>query len=116
MSPEERDYLVFIEDILDAAHKAMLFIDTLTYDQFVADEKTTFACIRALEIIGEAGKKIPKEFQRKHPNIRWKEMSGMRDVLIHNYMNVDLSIVWRTIKTELPHLIESLHPIVHTEP
>jgi len=70
----------------------------------VKDEKTVYACVRSLEIMGEAAKRIPLEFRKKHPGVAWKEMTGMRDKLIHDYAGVDASVVWKTIKDDLPEL------------
>jgi len=70
----------------------------------VKDEKTVYACVRSLEIIGEAAKRIPPEFRKKHPGVAWKEMTGMRDKLIHDYAGVDANVVWKTIKNDLPEL------------
>ncbi len=62
------------------------------------------AVIRNLEIIGEAAKKIDKDFKNKHKDIEWQKIAGMRDVLIHDYMGVDVVNVWRVIKNRLPQL------------
>ncbi len=68
----------------------------MTYEQFSADEKTAYAVIRAIEIIGEAAKNIPEQVRR--------EMAGMRDKLIHDYFGVNLAVVWKTASERLPEL------------
>ena len=70
------------------------------------------AVIRNLEIIGEAAKKIDKEFKNKYPNIEWKKITGMRDVLIHDYMGVDVVIVWMVIKNRLPQLKKWMNKVL----
>lgn len=101
MKKEYRDY---IEDILNSILKIEQFIDELTFEDFKSDDKTVFAVIRALEIIGEAAKKIPQPLKDKYPQIPWREISGMRDKLIHGYFGVDLKVVWDTIKIDIPDL------------
>ena len=68
------------------------------------DEKTQYAVIRAIEIIGEASKKIPKNIKTKYTDVPWYEISGMRDKLIHDYFGVNSKIVWKTVKEDLPRL------------
>ncbi len=65
-------------------------------------EKTVFAVIRAIEVIGEAVKRMPMDFRTKFPDIPWRDIAGMRDVLIHEYFGVDLETVWENIKTSIP--------------
>ena len=99
MKREVGDY---IQDIADAISKAMEFVESISYDEFIKDNKTIFAVIRALEIIGEAVKNIPEGFREKYPQIPWKDMAGMRDKLIHEYHGVRLDVVWETVKKEIP--------------
>jgi len=101
MKREIEDYT---RDIVDSIAKAMEFVKDMSYDEFVKDYKTNFAVIRALEIIGEAVKNVPKEFRERYPQIPWKDMAGMRDKLVHEYHGVKLNIVWETIKEEIPPL------------
>lgn len=100
----EREYSDYIQDIMDAIDKAQKFIEGLTYETFREDEKTAFAVVRALEVIGEAVKNIPESLRNKYPDIPWKEMAGMRDKLIHEYFGVKYEVVWDTVKTEIPEL------------
>ncbi len=80
------------------------FVGTMSFQQFAKDEKTLYAVIRALEIIGEASKKIPKPVQKRFPDIPWKQIAGMRDKLIHDYFGVDSAVVWRTATENIPSL------------
>ena len=77
-------------------------------ENFKNDDKTKFAVIRALEIIGEATKHIPDEVRIKDPEVPWKEMAGMRDVLAHDYFGVVEETVWLTAKEKTPQLIPTI--------
>jgi uncharacterized protein with HEPN domain len=100
----QREYLDCLRDIQDALEKIVKFTADLNFDGFARDEKTTFAVIRALEIIGEAARKIPKSIRSSYPDIPWQDMTGMRDKLIHDYFGVDLRVVWKTLQIDLPPL------------
>ncbi|MCP4105809.1 MAG: DUF86 domain-containing protein [Desulfobacteraceae bacterium] len=82
--------------------KAQMFVADMNYEEFIKDDKSAFAVIRALEIIGEAAKYIPDEFRSENPDVPWKDLAGMRDVLIHRYFGVDLETVWTVVKEEIP--------------
>jgi uncharacterized protein with HEPN domain len=100
----KREYGDYVEDIVNSVNKVMKFTKDMRYSDFMKDEKTVFAVVRALEIIGEAAKNIPESLRRKYPDIPWKDMSGMRDRLIHEYFGVKLDVVWDTVRSELPEL------------
>ena len=80
----------------------------ITKEEFLKDETLKRAVTRSLEIIGEATKKIPADFKIKWNNVKWKEMAGMRDRLIHDYMGVNYSIVWDVIINKIPDLSEQV--------
>lgn len=108
----DRTYLDHLEDILDAAEKAQQFTADMTYEAFAKDDKTVFAVIRALEVIGEATKRLPEELRNQYPQVPRPSMAGMRDKLIHDYINVDRQIVWRTVQEELPDVHRHLQTIL----
>jgi uncharacterized protein with HEPN domain len=93
-----------VNDIIDSMNKAMKFIEGMSYEQFTRDDKTVFAVVRALKIIGEAVKKIPEEIRVKYPEIPWKGMAGMRNKVIHEYFGVNLKYVWETVGKRIPEL------------
>jgi uncharacterized protein with HEPN domain len=93
-----------VNDIIDSMNKAMKFIEGMSYEQFTRDDKTVFAVVRALEIIGEAVKKIPEEIRVKYPEIPWKGMAGMRNKVIHEYFGVNLKYVWEIVGKRIPEL------------
>jgi len=109
---DKEQFLDYLEDIIDAMEKGEKFTHNMKFNDFKNDDKTVFAVIRALEIIGEATKKIPKFFRKKYPKIPWKKMAGMRDKMIHDYFGVDLKVIWKTIKNEVPTVKPYLKEVV----
>ncbi len=87
----------------------------MSYEEFLNDIKTQDAVVRNLEIIGEAIKNISKGLKKKYPQIPWKDLSGVRDKLIHHYFGVNLDIVWNIVKEELPEVISQIEEILKTE-
>ena len=100
----KRVYEDYLRDILDATQKAKRFVEGISFDAFAANDEKVFAVIRALEIIGEAAKKVPKSVQKRCPEVPWPEVAGMRDKLIHGYFGVNLRRVWQTVVEDLPVL------------
>ena len=96
-----RDWKLRVEDILDCIGKIQRYTAGMTFDQFRIDQRTVDAVIRNFEIIGEAAGYIPESIQDRYPDLAWLEMRGMRNIMIHEYFGVSLSIIWRTIELDL---------------
>lgn len=94
----------YLRDIVDPMGKAQQFVKTLSYEEFREDDKTVFAVVTALELVGEATKNIPNGIRKDHPEIPWKDMAGMRDVLIHDYFGTDVETVWLTVTDKIPQV------------
>lgn len=109
-----RSYSDYLADIIDAMQKIGRFIEDFSELQFQEDEKTIFAVIRALEIVGEATKCLPDTLRSAYPQIPWKAMAGMRDKLIHQYTGVDLHVVWKTATEDIPALLPQIQHIYST--
>ncbi len=99
-----RDYRLYLKDILRSISKIERFVDGYDYEAFKADDKTVSACVREIEVIGEAAKQIPNEITAQHINIPWSLMAKMRDKMIHWYFEIDEEIVWKVIKEQFPTL------------
>ncbi len=102
----------YLADILDAMDKAAGFVHGMTLTTFTADDRTVYAVVRALEIIGEATKRIPQSLRDLYPTIPWREMAGMRDKLIHDYVAVNVEVVWRTATEDMPSLEPELRRVM----
>ena len=111
----KRDFILFIKDILESIENIEDFVAGFSKEDFWDDKKTQDAVIRNIEIIGEAVKNIPEIIRQKYPNVEWKKIAGIRDILIHNYLGTDLEIVWGIIKNNLPKLKKEIKLIIKKE-
>lgn len=96
------------QDILEAIAKIQQSTQGFTYESFVNDADIFDACVRRLEIIGEAVKRLSQDFKAKLPEVPWKEIAGFRDKAIHDYASLHAGIVWETIESDLPQLQTAL--------
>ena len=111
----KKDPKVFLAHILESIQLIEEYSKKVTAAKFYKDRAVQDAIIRRLEIIGEAVKNLPISFKTNWPDIPWKQIAGMRDILIHEYFDVDLSLTWKVVKKELPQIKKKLSKILSVE-
>lgn len=109
---EKRSELVYLEDILDAVRKIMAYLSDTSKSEFYANTEKQDAVLRRLEIIGEASKKISNALRLRYADVPWRQMAGMRDVVIHEYYGVSLDLIWNVAKKEIPPLQAKIEQII----
>ena len=108
----EKNNFIYIEHILESVKKIEKYTKSINENEFIDNELVQDGVIRNFEIIGEASKKLSIQFKKKYANVPWKKISGMRDILIHDYIGVDIWAVWNTIEQDLPKLKKYLLKIL----
>ena len=99
----------------DATREALAFVAGKTRDDLDIDRQLVLALVKSIEIIGEAAAKTSRGFKTTSTDIPWRDIIAMRNRLIHAYFDIDLDILWQTVTTELPPLLESLEALLHAE-
>jgi uncharacterized protein with HEPN domain len=99
-----KDDTIYLKHMSDAINKIIRYVGKIKRAEFLKDELVQDGVIRQIEIIGEAAKRLSRNFQENHPQIPWKDIVGMRNKLIHDYMGVDTGAVWDTVKKDIPIL------------
>jgi uncharacterized protein with HEPN domain len=111
-----KDPVEYLKHIRDESLYILSVVDKgLSKDDFIGDETLKRAIVRSLEIIGEATKKVPVDFKIKWNTINWKDMAGMRDRLVHDYMGINYSIVWDVIQNKIPILLKQIIEVIDKE-
>jgi uncharacterized protein with HEPN domain len=113
MSPRD---LVYVGHMLDTAKKAVGKTTGLSRDAYDADENLRLALTHLVQVIGEAGRHVSREFCLAHPEIQWADIIGMRHKVVHDYLGVDEDIVWEVVTKDLSRLIAALEPLLPPEP
>ena len=108
----QRDLKAYLGDIVLAARKAVSAVEGMTFSEFAQSSLHQDALAYAIIIVGEAATQIREYLEEAVPGVAWQECVGMRNQLAHGYFNVDLNIVWNTVRNDLPALLERLGPLV----
>ncbi len=99
-----RDYKLYLEDTVEAINRIEEYIQNLTFEDFSKNKLVLDAVVRNLEIIGEACRSIPEDIRRRYPDVEWKKIVGLRNILIHQYFGIDTELIWDIVKNKLPDL------------
>lgn len=108
----KRNPKIFLKDILESIKRIEQYTKGKTEGEFLGDYEKQDAIMKRLEVIGEAVKNIPQKVKAEYPGIPWKQMSGMRDVLIHEYFGVIMKRVWDTAKNDIPKLKKQISELL----
>ena len=103
---------IFLIHILDETNYILSRLKDLEYQKLIIDEDLKRSFVRSLEIIGEAVKNLDEDFRKKHPQIEWKKIAGLRDILIHHYFGINYERVWDVIKNKVPALKDQIEKIL----
>ncbi|MFA6552535.1 MAG: DUF86 domain-containing protein [Candidatus Paceibacterota bacterium] len=112
---EKRNIKLFIQDVFDAIEKINSYVSDIKNEKELKKDKKTYdAVIRNFTVIGESVKNIYEEVRQNYPNVEWKEIMAMRNLLVHEYWGIDEGVVWSAIKKNLPELKQIITKIEST--
>ena len=106
--------IVFLDHILNSLKLLEKYTQNLKYDDFVNNYEKQDSVVRRLEIMGEAIRNLPEEFLDKYPDIPWRDIMDFRNVLVHQYFDVNIKRVWETLQTDIPSLKKKMEAILNS--
>ncbi len=115
MSPIKREFILYLEDMLQSMNRIEEYMGDLDFNKFKQNYMVVDAIIRNFEIIGEASKNIPADVQKKYPEIPWKKMYGLRNLISHEYFGIDYEMIWEIAKNNLPQNRVDLIEVIREE-
>jgi len=107
-----RDLQLYLTDILIACEKVLRYTNEMNFEQFIADDRTFDAVIRNLQIIGEAVKNVPSDVRDRHPEIEWRKIAGLRDILAHTYFQIENEIIWDIVENKIQPLQRNINQML----
>jgi len=109
---EKLDNIAYIHHIADRVEKITEYAKNHTQEEFINNEWDQAALMRHLEIVGEAANNLESEFRAKYPEVQWRKIIDLRNVLIHNYLEVDIEIMWSIVSHDIPLLKREIDAIL----
>ena len=109
----QRGYEAYLKDILEAIRKIENYTENMSYEDFLKDELRQDGVVKNLEVIGEAVKNIPDDLKSTKPDIEWKKIAGLRDILTHEYFGINFEIVWDIISNKIPDLKKNVKELLY---
>jgi len=111
-----KDDLNFVGHIVDCARRIEFHVHGVTREAFDANEVLRLAITHLVQTMGEAARLLSPEFRQQHGHVPWQQMTGMRNRLVHDYLNVDFDIVWQVATVDVPNLLKQLRPMISATP
>ncbi|MCG6136465.1 MAG: DUF86 domain-containing protein [Nostoc sp. LLA-1] len=110
-----RDFRLYLADIVVACEKVLRYTDGMEFEQFVADDRSFDAVIRNLLIIGEAVKNVPVDVRDRNPEIEWRKIAGLRDILAHTYFQIENEIIWDVVQNKIHPLLIKVSQLLKSQ-
>jgi uncharacterized protein with HEPN domain len=115
MNHHDRQYGLYLEDMLNSMNRIEEYIGELNFVQFKQNYMVVDAVVRNFEIIGEASKHIPEKIVKKYTEIPWRKMYSLRNIVSHDYFGIDYDMLWEIAKNELPNNVNDLKRLIEAE-
>ena len=112
MSNDRKDYKLYLIDIKTSCIRILRYTNNKSKTQFVNNQALIDAVARNMEIIGEAGSKIPSKIRKDLPEVSWKQIVGMRNKLIHEYFDLNIDVLWLTVTNDVPILKKQINKVL----
>jgi len=115
MNPIKREFILYLEDMFQSMQRIEEYLGDLDFKKFKMTHIVVDAVVRNFEIIGEASRKIPSDIQEEYPEIPWRKMYGLRNLIAHEYFGIDYEMIWEIAKNNLPQNRKDLQKIIEKE-